>query len=520
MFSSARYRGRHRVAPRVLYLAAPLSAFFPLGRVQPALGFPPINRLSLVIAFSRQFLSTLLALCGVAAAGGLGCDHSRPLPTPPPPSPAFGAAHPGAPEAGPGVGEQAQWRPRGLWVLAEGSQRVLEDPARLSPLLETATRLGVSDLFVQVYRGGRSWYASDLADASPYRALIEATGVDTLKALIAGAHARGIRVHAWVNVFSLSLNPEAPILQKLGRDAVLVDRSGRNLLDYPNFEIPAPDGDWYRMGTRGIYLDPGAPGVEEILTATFVELVLRYPALDGLHLDYVRHPGALPFVPGSRFGVGLDFGYGMPSRVRFGQETGLSGPYRNRENPSPSALVNANAWDHWRREKVTQVVASIATEARAARPGLAISAAVISYADRAYLSLSQDWPLWLEEGWIDLAIPMVYTLDDRLLRYQLERFGRAVERQRIWSGLGVWLFARSPERAVRQIEIARAAGLEGDVLFSYDAIADAPELEAALADAFAGAGLDDDGFAEGAEGAEVAEDAEGASPSPPAMEEP
>jgi uncharacterized lipoprotein YddW (UPF0748 family) len=209
--------------------------------------------------------------------------------------------------------------------------------------------------------------------------------------------------------------------------------------------------------------------------------------------------------------VGLDFGYGLPSRVRFGRETGLSGPYRNRENPSPSALVNASAWDRWRREKVTQVVASIATEARAARPGLAISAAVISYADRAYLSLSQDWPLWLEEGWIDLAIPMVYTLDDRLLRYQLERFGRAVERQRIWSGLGVWLFARSPERAVRQIEIARAAGLEGDVLFSYDAIADAPELEAALADAFAAAGLDDDGFAE---------DAEGASPSPPAMEEP
>ena len=49
---------------------------------------------------------------------------------------------------------------RGLWVLAEGSVRVLDDPARVAPLLERAKRLGVTDLFVQVYRGGRAWYAT------------------------------------------------------------------------------------------------------------------------------------------------------------------------------------------------------------------------------------------------------------------------------------------------------------------------------------------------------------------------
>ena len=399
------------------------------------------------------------AFCGsaaIAVLAGLGCSQAL---SPPPLSPP----------------------PRGLWVLAEGSQRVLEDPARLDRLLGTASALGVSDLFVQVYRGGRSWYASGLADASPYRAVLEATGTDPLARLIAKAHAQGFRVHAWVNVLSLSLNAEAPLLRQLGPGAVLVDRAGRSILDYPNLELPAPDGDWYRMGTRGIYLDPGAPGVAEALTATFVELVTRYPDLDGLHLDYIRHPGVLPFVPGSRFGVGLDFGYGAASRQRFGSETGLSGPYRNPQAPSRDALVNGNAWDDWRRDKVTQLVASIGAETRAVRPGLVLSAAVISYVDRAYLSLAQDWPRWLEEGLIDLAIPMVYTLDDRLLRYQLEHFGRALDRERIWSGLGVWLFARSPQRAVGQLRIARAAGMAGEVLFSYDAIAEAPELEAALA---------------------------------------
>ena len=427
----------------------------------------------LVIAFPRRYLSVLLAIVLLAAMGPAGCERS----------PAGGQvteAEAAVQAAGEGLSEGTISRPRGLWVLCEGSQRPLEDLARLSPLLDTAVALGVTDLFVQVYRGGRSWYASDLADATPYRDLLAKTGADTLASLIAAAHARGLRVHAWVNVLSLSQNRDARILEVLGPEAVLVDRAGRSLLDYPGFEVPDPDGAWYRMGTRGLYLDPASPGVAERLVATFTELVTRYPELDGLHLDYVRHPGVLPFVPGSRFGVGLDFGYGQASRLRFQLETGLRGPYADPDAPSRDALVNTTRWDAWRREKVSELVADIARSGREARPGLVISAAVIAYADRAYLSLAQDWWAWLEAGSIDLAIPMAYTLDDRLLGYQLDHFGRSAERERIWSGLGVWLFARSPQGAVEQIERARSAGLVGEVLFSYDAIAEAPALEEAL----------------------------------------
>ena len=369
--------------------------------------------------------------------------------------------------------------PRGMWVLAEGSRRVLEDSARIGELVEHARELGVSDLFVQVYRGGRAWYDASLADATPYRELLAQTGEDTLAALIERAHGTGLRVHAWVNVLSLSQNRDAPLLRELGPGAVLVDRRGRSLLDYPGLDVPPPDGDWYRMGTRGVYLDPAAPGVAERLVATFRELVTRYPELDGLHLDYIRHPGALPFVPGSRFGVGLDFGYGEASRFRFQRETGLTGPYRDSTKPG-GGLVHADEWDAWRRDKVSELVAGIRVAVLEARPGLVLSAAVNSYTDRAYLSLAQDWRRWLEEGLIDLAIPMVYTRDDRLLRYQLEDFARAAEAERIWPGLGVWLFARQPERALAQIEIARRAGARGEVLFSYDSIVEAPGLQTVL----------------------------------------
>ncbi len=397
------------------------------------------------------------------------CSRESETPSPPP-SPEPRAA---APEAVPAA------RPRALWVLCEGSQRVLEHPERIPRLLEDARALGATDLFVQVYRGGRAWFDSTRADPTPYRELRARTGRDTLADLLAAAHGAGLRVHAWVNVLSLSNRREAPILRELGRDAVLVDQAGRSLLDYPDLDVPPPDRRYYRMGTPAVWLDPAAPGVAEWLAATFAELLARYP-LDGLHLDYIRYPDVLPFSPGSRFGVGLDLGHGAPTRERFRRETGLEPP------SPPDRLGNADAWDAWRRDRVTQLVVRIGEAARAARPGVSLSAAVWSYADRAYLSAGQDWRRWLEEEILDLAVPMAYTLDPRLFRYQAAELAHVARAERLWLGVGVWLFAKRPEAAVAQLRAAREAGAAGDALFSWDSIADAPALRAALAAAFAG----------------------------------
>jgi uncharacterized lipoprotein YddW (UPF0748 family) len=362
---------------------------------------------------------------------------------------------------------------RALWVLAEGARRVLDDPQRIPGLIADAKALGATDLFVQVYRGGRAWYDSALADATPWRRARDASGVDPLAQLLEQAGAAGLRVHAWVNVLSLSQNPRAPIVAQLGRDVVLVDRRGRSLLDYPDYEVPPPDRTYYRMGTPGVYLDPAAPGVADWLVAAFGELVTRYPALAGLHLDYIRYPDVLPFVPGSRFGVGLDFGYGARSRDRFTQETGGRAPYRD-------SIANADAWDDWRRERVTALVREIARTARAQRPGIEMSAAVWSYSERAYLSLYQDWQAWIEEGSLDFAVPMAYTRDDRLLRYQVEHFAGLPIADRIWVGLGTWLFASEPLRALAQIQLVHDAGVRNLSLFSYDSIASEPALDQAL----------------------------------------
>jgi uncharacterized lipoprotein YddW (UPF0748 family) len=367
-------------------------------------------------------------------------------------------------------------------VLAEGSQRVLEHRERLDWLLADARDLGATDLFVQVYRGGRAWFDSSLADAAPWHATWRdpaAPGADALAVLIERAHRQGLRVHAWVNVLSLASNPGAPIVRELGAGAVHVDQWGRSLLDYPGFDVPPEERKHVRLGTPGVYLDPAAPGVAERLAATFEELVRRYPGLDGLHLDYIRYPDTLPFAPGTRFG-GLSFGYGHETRARFRAETGLEAPFGD-------SLANASRFDAWRREQLSALVARIRERATAARPGLALSAAVFHDDERAYLTVFQDWRGWLEDSLLDFAVPMLYSTDERIVRYRVRELAGLPEATRIWVGLGSWLFGSNPARAVAQARLVESTGALGVSLFSWDSIREMPALRDALAAAATGA---------------------------------
>ena len=368
----------------------------------------------------------------------------------------------GCSRAEPPVGARG---PLALWVLAEGSERTLESPEKIGQLVERAAQLRASDLFVQVHRAGRSWFASTHADDAPFRAIRAAhpDAPEPLADLIARAHARGIRVHAWFNCLALAQNRDAPIVKQVGRDAVQVDREGRNLLDYPDGNVPQPDGKWLELETPGVWLDPAVPGVVEYLAATVDDLARAAPDLDGLHLDYIRYPYALPMTPGSRF-RGLDFGYGESAKARF--STGNGGSFEV-----------GDKWDEFRRAQVGELVAKL----RARIPKQwKLSAAVLAYADRAYLTALQDWRGWLEDGRLDFAVAMAYTRDDRLLRYQTRALHYGVGGERLWLGLGAWLLADDPGRIAKQIALARAVEPAGVALFSYDALAAKPAALEAL----------------------------------------
>jgi len=235
-----------------------------------------------------------------------------------------------------------------------------------------------------------------------------------------------------------------------------VDRQGRSLLDYPEGNVPPPDRQWVELETPGYWLDPAVPGVVEFLEATVDDLARAAPDLDGLHLDYIRYPYTLPMIPGSRF-RGLDFGYGEIAKARFSAEHG--------------GFEVGDQWDDFRRARVGDLVAGL----RAHMPKRwKLSAAVLAYADRAYLTSMQDWRAWLEDGRLDFAVAMAYTRDERLLRYESRALHFGVGGDKLWLGLGAWLVADDPAQLAKQIELARSLQPPGIALFSYDALVAKP----------------------------------------------
>jgi uncharacterized lipoprotein YddW (UPF0748 family) len=190
----------------------------------------------------------------------------------------------------------------------------------------------------------------------------------------------------------------------------------------------------------------------------------------------VRYADALPFTPGSRFGVGLSFGYGEKTRARFLRETGLRAPFG-------ADLGNAEAWDAWRRAQLSSLVARIAAAARAARPGIRISAAVIPDPERALTADFQDWRAWLDAGWLDFAVPMLYTRDPQRFDYGVETLSALAKKRRLWVGIGAWLFIQNPAGAHAQLARLGSEPRLGSAVFSWDALRENPALLSALATA-------------------------------------
>ena len=253
---------------------------------------------------------------------------------------------------------------------------------------------------------------------------------------------------------------------------MLKDQHGRSLLEYPLSGKPA----WakgFGLGTPGIFLDPGNPGVRRRIVDVAAHLVRNYPRLAGVHLDFIRYPYALPISPGSRFSPRLDFGYNEASMARFTR--------RDPDNTAPRAGAKRKTGGRGGMGRLAPRASHgggagrVHETTRGLNNQVIVSAAVLPWAERAYLSAFQDWRGWLEGGFLDKAVVMNYTADEHLAA-QISRSAIAARRVKtpkmrtpgIVIGLGAYLFSKNPAGLWREWRVARKAGADGVALFSYD----------------------------------------------------
>lgn len=335
---------------------------------------------------------------------------------------------------------------RAVWVDAfhEGIRSARE----ADELVAAAKRAHLNTLIVQVRRRGDALYTKGIEP--PLDDPAYDPSFDALAYIVESAHRAGLEVHAWINAMPVWRDETPP-------------KDGRHVFNRHGVHAQAEDA-WLTSSPAGVqkfpvgyFLDPGHPAAARYLSEIYLDVVRNY-AVDGIHFDYIRYPETDERLP-----RGAGVGYNPTNLARFRRITGTA------DTPEPSD----ERWMQWRRDQVTNLVRRVAIEAKAINPRIKISAALIPWGqpptnESDFESVApmqrifQDWHRWLEDGLIDLGIPMNYATEtDERVRTWFDGWIRWEKTHQHGRQLAVGLGAYRNTAAHTLAQIARVRTADG-----------------------------------------------------------
>ncbi len=322
---------------------------------------------------------------------------ARPTPPAPQPMPDTVAATPWHRPEVPGIRTEI----RGVWLTtifgldwprakADNESGRRNQQQELLSILDRLKNDGYNTVFLQVRLRGDLIYPND---TEPQSNIFTRSGrtpdYDPLAFALKACHERGLQCHAWLVTFPIG---QGKRMRAEHRNWCLYHR-----------------GEWY--------LDPGLPEVRNYLANLVADLVRRYPALDGIHMDYVRYPDDADRFPDQK--SFRQYGGGLNRTV-------------------------------WRRNNITDLWRRIG-KALVPYPAIQISAATLgkfrhlNYGVRphgwtALESVHQDVMQWDKERLVDMVVPMMYYKDDLFEPFLLD-WQRSMSHAIVVAGLAPYRMA-------------------------------------------------------------------------------
>lgn len=371
---------------------------------------------------------------------------------------------------------------RGVWVSRFDwtSFGQPANPAKIDEIVQNVAAAGFNAIFFQVRGIADAYYTPGL---EPWADRVSGSYGqppdplwDPLATMIEQAHAAGLQVHAYINVYPVwnggsfcATPPDASVTPTPLYHLLLAEHGNTN--GKPNGLIWNSDdtvycGAYQRGTPASIFLD-------DHLIAVGQDLVTRYD-IDGLHLDHIRYGGS---------NTSCD----PVSEVRYGADCFSDGGYGN-----------------WQRAQINGTVRRFYEEVVPLKPGLWLSAAVWPIHElnaswgfpgspqQGNINYYQDSKAWVAGEYIDSLSPMIYpgssyngcdgdgnyiedpapTSPDYWIRVRwqtlVEDFQAASNGRYIIPGIGAGYCSFAEIEA--RIEMARAAGTAGHSIFSYSGL--------------------------------------------------
>lgn len=276
---------------------------------------------------------------------------------------------------------------RALWMTRWDYSTITD----VHTLVENAAGAGFNVLLFQVRGTADACYSPGL---EPWAARLSGStlgqdpGWDPLGTAVEAAHAKGLELHAYMNVYPTWMGATTPLTDALP-EHLFWSLSHRYTWD-----------DWRHVDSSGVtmtltdtaylWATPALTDVVDRVISVTADLVTRYD-VDGIHLDMVRY-------------ANRQYSYD---------------PFSNAGYEAARAKDSTLTRAEWQRRRVTLLVNRVYSEVLPLRPGLRLSAAVWPvYQDRwawgyseGYSDYYQDSQQWVLSSTIDAIMPMIYPAD-------------------------------------------------------------------------------------------------------------
>lgn len=336
---------------------------------------------------------------------------------------------------------RAVWLDRGTIVAARGE-------AGLRQVFDRLAEAGINTVFFETLNAGYPIYPSRVApEQNPLT-----VGWDPLAAAVKLAHERDMELHAWIWTFATANQRHNPLVKR--PETYL----GPVLSAHPDWANLDNRARTWHENDRKAYLDPANREARSYLLRVVGEIASTYE-VDGVQLDYIRYPFQDP-------NRNFNFGYGIAARSQFKQMTGV-----DPVTITPGSPTMWQRWVQFKADQITSFVGEVQQLLRLNYPDVILSVAVFPHPEAERIrQIQQHWEVWAREGYVDLIVPMTYSLDTN----RLQRIAEPLTRPEMLRGTliapAVKLLEIPNIVAIDQIQALRDLPAGGYSIFAVETI--------------------------------------------------
>ena len=329
---------------------------------------------------------------------------------------------------------------RGVW-LTNVASNALYSKENVIEAIANIDSLGFNTIFMVTWNKAMTMYRSKIMKDFTGQEIDPALdpdkiGRDPLQEVINEAHKRDLKVFAWFEFgFAVSYKEDGGVIIKKKPEWASLNANGE-LVEKNGFE----------------WMNALNPEVQDFILSLILEVAQNYD-VDGIQGD-----DRLP---------------AMPSKGGYNPEV-IEAYEKDHFGQAPPQYHKDFRWIHWRADQLNKYMKRIYNEVKAVDSSLIVSMSpsVYPWSKEQYL---QDWPTWVNLGYVDMIVPQVYRKDSTSYASTLWSNIKRVhpdKRHLFYPGILIKVGDQQPSKELFRfmLEENRRHNISGEVHFYYEGL--------------------------------------------------